>query len=361
MTPLRSERGYSLVEMLTSTAIMLIITGSIFALVTPSIGTSQAQPEAADQQQRMRVAVDALSRDLVMAGAGPYQGSTTGSLVNYMAPILPYRMGQQGSDPAMGIYYRPDAFTVLYVPNTAAQTTIRDSMPNVSAEIKVNAQPNCPAGDDLCGFHEGMNILIFDTTGAWESFEVTHVQTSALHLQHRGQQFQKSYEAGSYIIQGEFHTYYLDSATDRLMHYDGMTTELPIADNIVGLRFQYYGDPNPPLVMKPPIGTANCVYDMSGNPLLPTLPSTSGSLVELTQQMLIDGPWCGGAPSLFDADLLRVKKVRISLRTQVASPGLRGTNASMFTHPGTSHDADRVVPDFAMVFEISPRNLNLAR
>jgi len=361
MTLLRSERGYSLVEMLTSTAIMLVVTGSIFALVTPSMGTSQAQPEAADQQQRMRVAVDALSRDLVMAGAGPYQGSTTGSLVNYFAPVLPYRMGQQGSDPAMGIYYRPDAFTVLYVPNTAAQTTIRDSMPDVSAEIKVNPQPNCPEGDDLCGFSEGMNILIFDSTGAWESFEVTSVQAEALHLQHRGQQFQKAYEAGSYIVQGEFHTYYLDSTTDRLMHYDGITTELPIADNIVGLRFQYYGDPNPPLAMKPPIGTANCLFDISGDPLLPTLPSTSGSLVELTQQMLTDGPWCGSAPSLFDADLMRMKKVRISLRTQVASPGLRGTNASMFARPGTGRDANRVVPDFAMAFEIAPRNLNLAR
>ena len=361
MTPLRSERGYSLIEMLTSTAILLVITGSIFALVTPSMGTSQAQPEAADQQQRMRVSVDALSRDLVMAGAGPYQGSTTGGLVNYFAPILPYRAGQQGSDAAMGIYYRPDAITVLYVPNTAAQTTIRDSMPNVSAEVKVNPQPNCPAGDDLCGFREGMNILIFDAQGAWESFEVTEVQESALHLQHRGQQFQKAYEAGSYIVQGEFHTYYLDTATDRLMHYDGITTELPIADNVVALRFQYYGDPNPPLVMKPPIGTANCVYDMSGNPVLPTLPSTSGSLVELTQQMLSDGPWCGNAPSQFDADLLRVKKVRVSLRTQVASAGFRGTNAAMFARPGTATDANRVVPDFSTVFELSPRNLNLAR
>ena len=357
----RGEAGYSLIELLVSSAIMLTITGAIFALVNPAQGTSQAQPEASDMQQRLRVATDTLYRDLVMVGAGPYQGATTGSLLNFFAPILPYRVGQQSSDPASGVYFRPDAITLVYVPNTSSQTTIADPMPNESAEIKVNAQPNCPAGDELCGFRQGMSVLIFDPTGAWESFTITNVQTNALHMQHRGQQFQKAYDAGANIVEAQFHTYYWDAVTDRLMHYDGITTDLPVVDNVVGLQFRYFGDPDPPQAPKPTIGTANCLFDVSGNSLLPTLPATSGSLVELTQAMLTDGPWCGANPSLFDADLLRVRKVRVSIRTQVASPTLRGANTTLFTRPGTARGGERFVPDFSSVFEVAPRNLNLAR
>jgi len=356
------EAGYSLVELLVSAAIMLVVTGAIFQLVNPSQGISQTQPEVADMQQRMRVATDTLYKDLVMTGAGPYQGATTGSLLQFFSPILPYRAGQVNNDSVAGVYYRSDAITLVYVPNTSAMTTIADPMPNVSAEIKVNAQANCPAGDDLCGFHEGMSVLIFDITGAWESFEITNVQTSALHMQHRGVQFQKAYDAGSVIVEAQFHTYWLDTATDRLMHYDGIVTDLPVADNVVGLNFQYYGDPNPPTMPKPVIGVANCLFDAAGNSLLPTLPATSGSLVEITEAMLTDGPWCGvGGSSQVDADMFRVRKVRVSIRTQAASDSLRGSNTSLFVRPGTAQGGERFVPDYASSFEVSPRNLNLSR
>lgn len=358
---MKSERGYSLVEMLVATAVTLVVTGAIFALMDPSQGISRTQPEVSDLQQRMRVAVDTLYRDLVMAGAGPYQGATSGSLANFFAPVLPYRVGRVNSDPANNVFYRPDAITLVYVPNTSSQTTIRDPMPNESAEIKVTAQPNCPAGDELCGFREGMSVLIFDNTGAWESFEITNVQTSALHLQHRGQKFQKSYDAGSYIVQAEYHTYYRDSATDRLMHYDGLTTDLPVVDNVVGLQFRYFGDPNPPQAPKPPIGTANCLFDASGNALLPALGAPNGGLVELTQAMLTDGPWCGSAPSQFDADLFRVRKIRVSLRVQASSSQFRGTDTRFFRRPGQATSGVRLIPDFSTEFEVSPRNLNLTR
>ena len=45
MTPrrtIRSESGYSLVELLISTAIMLVVTGAIFGLVNPSQGTGKS-------------------------------------------------------------------------------------------------------------------------------------------------------------------------------------------------------------------------------------------------------------------------------------------------------------------------------
>jgi len=90
----RDERGFTLLEMLVAVIIMLVVTGAIFALVDPSRGTFRAQPEVSDMQQRMRVGVDMLSKDLVMAGAGVYMGPGGGSLLNYFAPVLPFRMGE---------------------------------------------------------------------------------------------------------------------------------------------------------------------------------------------------------------------------------------------------------------------------
>jgi type II secretory pathway pseudopilin PulG len=361
-TTCRRDAGYTLVELLISTAIMIVVTGTIFSLVNPATGTSQVQPEVADMQQRIRVGAEMLYKDLLMAGAGPYQGATTGNLTNFFAPILPYRTGKLNPDPASNVFYRPDAVSLVYVPNTASQTSISTPMPNVSAEIKVNPQPNCPKADALCGFNEGMSLLIFDSTGSWDSFEVTKVQTEALHLQHRGELLSKPYDTGANIVQADWHTYYYDATNRQLRHYDGIDTDLPIVDNVVGLQFTYYGDPKPPRAPKPPISAENCVIDTSGNPKLPVL-STDQSLVELSKEILSDGlpEWCGGGTNTFDPDLYRIRKIRVALRVQVGMVTLRGTNTLLFRNPGLAQVGAHFVPDYEVTFEVTPRNLNLSR
>ncbi|HSC30002.1 MAG TPA: prepilin-type N-terminal cleavage/methylation domain-containing protein, partial [Vicinamibacterales bacterium] len=117
---LTSDSGYSLIELLVSSAIMLTVVGAIFSLVNPAQGTSQAQPEVSDLQQRMRVGTDELFKDLVMAGAGLYQGQVTGSLAQFLAPVMPRRISYLANEPM----YRPDAISLSFVPGTFSQTTI---------------------------------------------------------------------------------------------------------------------------------------------------------------------------------------------------------------------------------------------
>ena len=76
---------------------MMVVTGAIFSLVNPSHGTAHAA-RSVDLQQRMRVGSDALFKELMMAGAGPYFGDRTGSLLNFFAPIVPRRMGLLDAD-----------------------------------------------------------------------------------------------------------------------------------------------------------------------------------------------------------------------------------------------------------------------
>jgi type II secretory pathway pseudopilin PulG len=360
----RSEAGYTIIELLVSTAIMITVTGAIFSLMNPAQGNAQAQPEVADMQQRMRVSADSLSKEIMMAGAGPYQGPVTGSLINFFAPILPRRVGNINPDPTSGAgSFRTDVITLAYIPNTYSQTTISNGMPPQSAEIKVNPQPNCPAdAGDLCGFTEGMNVIIFDTAGHWDTFTITNVQDSAGHLQHRGQDLNYNYDSGASVTQIVNNTFYLDRNTNQLKRYDGYDTDEPMVDNVVDLRFDYFGDPNPPTLPKPAAGEANCLYDAGGNYLNPpVLPATDGSLAALTAQMLSDGPYCGAGDNQFDVDLLRVRKIRVTLRVQAANAAMRGTDTALFMKPGNAKGGDRYIPDYRLVFDITPRNLNLAR
>jgi prepilin-type N-terminal cleavage/methylation domain-containing protein len=242
---IRGEAGFSLIEMMVSTAVLLLVTGTVFSLLSPSTTTYKAQPEAADMQQRMRVGTNALSQDLVMAGAGTYSGLAVGTLLSYFAPVVPYKLGTFINDIADGVTYRPDAITIMYVPQTAAQTTIREAMPQPSSEVKVNAQPGCPniTHDALCGFEQGMRVVIFDETGAYDPFTVTQVQDDALHLQHRDDNFSKSYQLGAVITQVVSHIYYLreDVAAGRfqLMHYNGYDRDEPLVVDVVARQVGY--------------------------------------------------------------------------------------------------------------------------
>jgi hypothetical protein len=77
--------------------------------------------------------------------------------------------------------------------------------------------------------------------------------------------------------------------------------------------------------------------------------------------MLTDGPMCGGGTNQFDADLLRVRKIRVTMRVQAANPALRGTDTTLFRNPGTATGGEKFVPDYTISFEVAPRNLNLTR
>ena len=411
VTTRRAEAGFSIVEMLVATAIMMAVTGATFQLMNPAHGMFAAQPEVSDMQQRLRIAIETLKKDLLMAGAGTYSGNNKlGSLGQYVATILPDREGNISPDPP-GTYKctttycealdASDTITIMYVPPTSAQTTLSDPMPSNSAELKVNAQlGGCPKNDALCGFKPGMQVMIFDDTGTSDIFSITHVQTSALHLQHRGQDLSKAYPANStFVTQIAAATYWLKTdtvaETYQLMRYDGYQTDVPIAENIVGLAFEYFADPAPPVLLKtvtdpkgpwtnygpkpPAVGVdlasdtwgagENCLFMISGTQqvarteMAVPLGPVNGPLVKLTEATLSDGPWCPDASigNRFDADLLRIRKVRVTLRVQVGDKTMRGPTGTFFLRGGTSKGGERYIPDQEISFEVTPRNLNFGR
>src|SRR5581483_10659182 len=122
----------------------------------------------------------------------------------------------------------------------------------------------------------------------------------------------------------------------QLRQYDGYLSDLPVVDDVAGLTFDYFGDPDPPTEPRPPVGTDNCLYDASGSRKpMPVLTPSGDGLAPLPLAMLNDGPWCGGGALQFDADLLRVRAVRVTLRVRSSQAAFRAA-APAFAQPGSS-------------------------
>jgi prepilin-type N-terminal cleavage/methylation domain-containing protein len=383
-------KGFSLIELLVAMAITLVVTAATLALVGPAHDAFQVQPETADLQQRARVGIDALQRDLLMAGAGMYAAGVVGPLHHMLAAVLPYRAFGSASDAARGTFFRSDAISLLFVPSTASQTTLSAPMLPGALDISLESSATCPSAtvSQVCGLTRGDQVLVFEREGAWDVFTVDQVGTDAS-LTLRGSPPLRGFAIEANVTEVRAVTYSLKadpaSGVFQLVRADGSDPAQPLLDHVVKLQFQYYGDPLPPRVLDdaemplrasygpapPPIeqpltGWAageNCTFarvDGSYQPRLAAL-AASTALVELTPALLTDGPWCPDATARnrFDADLLRIRRVRFSLRVQTALESLRGPASALFTRGGLARAAGRYVPDLEIQLDVSPRNLNL--
>jgi hypothetical protein len=250
-------------------------------------------------------------------------------------------------------------------------------MQSPDADIPMNPQAGCPLAEPLCRFKIGTTALVFDESGAHDTFRITGVVSAPASIQHANQPLSKSYGSDAAVTQVVTVTYWLKTAstTSRLMRYDGYQSDLPVADDIVGLSFEYFGDPRPPALRKlltdptgpwtsygpkPPApgvdnpddswpAGENCLFSVeptSGRsvprPGMYAFGTATETLIKLDAASLSDGPWCpdATAPARVDADLLRLRKVRVTLN-------VRGDGPTM--------------PSQQVSFDVAPRNLNLGR
>jgi prepilin-type N-terminal cleavage/methylation domain-containing protein len=349
------DRGFSITELLVASALVLLVVAALGRLAVPATEAAHAQPEASDLQQRARMAAAALFRDLYAAGAG-LDALGPGPLSNTFAPILPRRIGALSPD--VPETARPDAVSIVWVGPTRVQSTI--VAPFSMSSLAIRQEPGCPPALPACGARPGMGLAVFDPSGTFNLFTVESVDSSGAVVRPRGDAPLHLYGDGAWAAEVEARTYYLDTAARQLRQYDTDQTDVPVLDDVVGLSVEYFGTSAPPVRPRPLPGDSNCLYDAGGVPLpgLALLPVESHGLARLPLEILRDGPWCGEGDTRYDADLLRVRRLRVSLRLQAGSPSLRASG-DRFAIAGTARSATRSVPDVVVAFDVHPRNLNL--
>lgn len=289
----------TLTELLVAASVTTLVAGAALSAVLPLQRAFAAQPEAASLTQRSRVVAELLSGDLRRATL-----------------VLPLRVGDIGNDIARGVFYRGDVVTIV--------------------------------------------------TGSMDAL------------------------ARGIVVPSETRTYHLERDGDgiwQLMQYDGRASDQPVVEDVLAFAAEYFGEAEPPLPVMTPDGQLRVTYGALPPPLdaddpndswgpgescsittaegrhTPRLASLGApGVVPLVPAMLVDGPWCpdAGHAFRFDADLLRVRRVRLRVRLQAARP-FRGLAGPLFAHGGSAGDPARFVPDETVVLEVAPRNVHAAR
>jgi hypothetical protein len=379
--------GFALVEIVAATAILLTLTGAIFLVVAPTDAGWAREPAVTDVHDRLRAAIEALRQPLLEAGGSP-RTPLGGLPLGLIVPgVLPYRIGLRQADPP-GTFH-PDVVTMVSSLPGAAAPTIRGDFDGTAALLAVDAVPGCPVGDPACGLEPGMTVLLLDTSGQADLYGVVTVSADLVGLVARGAATRRRYLSGARLVPLDVSTYYVrpPAGADgpQLAKYDGNESDLPVVDHVVALSVEYFADPQPPRLRAqagpggetmtygpapPPRGEdderdswgagENCVIQDTGSgrvARLPELGDARSHLWPLSAQSLADGPWCpdSAAAFRFDADLLRIRKVRVTVRVEAWSSTMRGRDARLFARPGTSSAPGRWVPDERVTFDVVPR------
>jgi hypothetical protein len=390
----RSAAGFSLIELLIATALTITVSAGVVALVTPSRRAFDTQFEAVDMAQRLRVAVDSLNRSLSRTGAGPVSGSDRGPLVYSLAPILPLRQRTSSGDPPGT--FRDDAITLLWVPAAAPEATLTTKVGPGNVMLTISPASGCPPFKVLCGWTIGTTLAILGSFGHFDLFTLTAVTGTSgqLRAEVPGGVLLNSYPVGSTVLPIEVHSFFLK--LDSVNHVSQLATQdgpagadVPVVDHVAELRFDYVGDPRPAVLLKPldnptppwtrygpkpPLAGESTVGYAAGESCLFTANPNSGTqsprlvdlggdrLVRLGKRELGDGvPWCPdtASPNRFDADLLRIRAVTVTLRVEAALTALRGPAGALFAHAGTATNASRWLADRELQFTVAPRNINV--
>lgn len=266
----------TLLELLVSAMLSLALSGVVLSLVAAGQKLGRVEPESLDQQQRARIALQVLGAELRDAGAGLDHGDLAGSLARFFPPIA--RSADGG-------------ITIWKTTNPDAQGTTAFAVAAGASMITLQDSPICPTGQAACGFNAGASAIAFTASGCRTTIRIAVVSGSTLEL--AAPLSACALDAGAAVAEADVRTYRVDAAARQLVRRNEATSSsAPFLDGVSSLAVAFFADP---------AGTV-------------AIAGTS------------------------DAELMRVRRVVLTLRLTTSNPLLR-------------------VPDLDLAVDTVPRNL----
>lgn len=347
------DDGFTLAELLMGAALAMVVFGVTASFLSVQLSLARSQPDAADLQQRARATADLLWTSLSTAGAWADHGGLTRGLTCCAPIVHPRRIGTRHADPPGTA--RSDVVTVVRAAPGAIPGRLRDPLAGLLA---LETGSGCVLSNPVCGLREDDAVMLFDDLGHHDFFLLGPPGVDSAPLRLRQSGTPHAFAAGALAIGVETSTFYFDAAARQLRLYDGHLSDVPVVDDVVAIRFEYRGAAGVPARARADAGTATCWFDAAGQPRFGRAeapPGTPDVRMELAE--FRDGPWCGTGDNRFDADLLRIRHVRATVRLAAGAEMARGSGVD-FLLPGRATSALRLVPDLEVVIDVALRNAN---
>jgi hypothetical protein len=342
-----AESGTTLVELLVAIVLLGAGMAVVATLAAFVLGAFEAEPAAADLQQRMRGAVHVLLEDLGRAGSG-FIASTDDAPGQALPAVLPDAQPAA----AWAVAARPATVTTWRARRAASQATLAVAAPAGASVVRLTRPAFCAATSPTCGFQTGDDVMLHEPHGRFATAEVI-AAAPPLDLQ-LAAPLAEAWPPGTTVVAVTNHGYELrsDTATGlfQLVRRVGAGPAQPAVDFVTRFDVEWWIDGGVPSVRVAADGTEehatagpappapgvtidpawapgeNCAFmrDATG---VPRWRGSGGGAAPMpvSTPTLADGPWCPapGAPSRWDVDLARITQVRIVVGVAAAASRLR--------------------------------------
>ena len=364
----RHEHGATLVELLVAVGLLALAMSVVAALAIPVLVAFDADPAAADAQQRARSLLHALIDDVQRAGSGFVQAADD-------APglALPALLPDVVSTGAWAVQPRPGTLAAWHAPRGAAHGVVREPIAAGAIVVPLVRPAFCPAATPTCGFAPDDELAIVLPHGRFAIATIRQVHPP-LDLE-LTTPLLDAWPAGALVSTIVAHTYELrpDPSTGlaQIVRRLGSGPATPVVDFVRHFDVEWIADSGAPRVQLAPDGTEeyasaaprppavgliveaawpageNCAYyrDAAG---AAHWRGTAGGAepAPVAAAMFADGPWCPSpaATVRWDVDLARVVEVRVVVSVAVATATLRPPpGLGLARRPGA-----RIVPDLVV-------------
>ncbi len=347
-----AQRGTTLIELLVALTLASVGLLALALMSTGVLAAFDADPAAAEQQQRGRATMAVLVEDLARAGAAFVGDADLGP--GWGAPaVVPDLWGAGG----WVVGAAPSTLGVIGGARTAAHARLASAVAAGEARLVLERPGYCSPASPTCRFAAGDDVIL---TGLHGAFALATVRAASPPLVlDLTAPLAQGWPAGTRVSVVEAHGYALrpDPSTGLLQvaRATGAGPATALVDFVESFEVEWLVSGDAPAVHEAPDGTAerttfgplppalgadgdaawpageNCVFarDAAGRSVSRLAPIGAGA-VAVPIARFADGPWCpsAAAATRWDADLARVVGVRVRIELAVASAWLRAPLAA---------------------------------
>ena len=347
-----AQRGMSLVELLVALGLAGVGLSALALMSTGVLAAFDADPAAAEQQQRARATMAAIVEDLTRAGAAFVGDADVAP--GWGAPAIVPDLLRAGAWP---VGAAASTLGVIGGARTAAHARLASAVAPGEARLVLERPGYCSPASPTCRFAAGDDVILADVHGAF-ALATVRAAMPPLVIDLMAPLAQ-GWPAGTRVSVVEAHGYVLraDPATglQQIARATGAGPATALVDFVERFEVEWLLSGAVPAVGESPDGTTerttfgpvpppagvignpawpageNCAFarDAAGSSVSRLAPLGAGA-VAVPIGRFADGPWCpsAAAPTRWDANLARVVGVRVRVELAVASAWLRGPPAA---------------------------------